>query len=137
MCSGVFPHESRLVVPPSVALPPSFTFMLNDVPPTEILSAPPCPPSPPACPPPACPLHSPPSSRTWPLGVVLYYLGRYEEAAVRLDTDIRSFETQFEECATDERIWQVMWTATISQSQKLARALNVPFLFPWVPLLHS
>ncbi|CAN0587051.1 unnamed protein product, partial [Ectocarpus sp. 12 AP-2014] len=49
-----------------------------------------------------------PSSRTWPLGVVLYYLGRYEEAAVRLDTDIRSFEKQFEECATDERIWQVI-----------------------------
>ncbi|CAM9574942.1 unnamed protein product [Pylaiella littoralis] len=49
---------------------------------------------------------SPPSARTWPLGLVLYYLGRYEEAAVRLDTDIRSFEKQFEECATDERIWQ-------------------------------
>ncbi|CBN77475.1 conserved unknown protein [Ectocarpus siliculosus] len=49
---------------------------------------------------------SPPSARTWPLGVILYYLGRYEEAAVRLDTDIRSFEKQFEECATDERIWQ-------------------------------
>eukprot|EP00903_Cladosiphon_okamuranus_P020147 g18497.t1 len=49
---------------------------------------------------------SPPSARTWPLGLVLYYLGRYEESAVRLDTDIRSFEKQFEECATDERIWQ-------------------------------
>lgn len=51
-------------------------------------------------------LCSRPSSRTWPLGLVLFYLGRYEEAAVRLDTDIRYFETQFEECATDERIWQ-------------------------------
>ncbi|CAM9535300.1 unnamed protein product [Scytosiphon promiscuus] len=47
-----------------------------------------------------------PNSRTWPLGVVLFYLGRYEESAVRLDTDIRSFEKQFEESATDERIWQ-------------------------------
>ena len=26
---------------------------------------------------------------------------------MRLDTDIRSFEKLFEECATDERIWQV------------------------------
>ncbi|CAN0121775.1 unnamed protein product, partial [Laminaria digitata] len=46
------------------------------------------------------------ASRAWPLGLVLFYLDRYDEAATSLDTDISLFEAQFEESATDERIWQ-------------------------------
>eukprot|EP00904_Undaria_pinnatifida_P000176 jgi/Undpi1/10159/HiC_scaffold_28.g12612.m1 len=46
------------------------------------------------------------ASRAWPLGLVLFYLDRYHEAANSLDTDISLFEAKFEESATDERIWQ-------------------------------
>lgn len=52
------------------------------------------------------PLNSGQPTRTWPLGPTLFYLDRFEEAAGRLDTDIRLFERQFEDSATDERIWR-------------------------------
>lgn len=52
------------------------------------------------------PTSRPPDARSWPLGLVLFYLGRYDEAIARLETDIQYFEDRFDESATDERIWQ-------------------------------
>lgn len=52
--------------------------------------------------------------------MVLFYLGRYAEALEKINVDIHSFETKFEESATDERIWRA--AALICQ----ARVEGVP-----------
>lgn len=48
---------------------------------------------------------------------------------MRLDTDIRSFEKQFEECATDERIWQVnRCTGDCSSDSTRSLETGAPFV---------
>ncbi|CAN0043643.1 unnamed protein product, partial [Sphacelaria rigidula] len=73
-----------------------------------------------------------PGSRTWPLGLVLFYTDAFDKAVDVLETDIHGFENKFEEAATDERIWQaaamfrgarVAGGATAEGLSKIAAAL--------------